>query len=437
MKIRLTAVLTALLIGPCWADIVHLKDGRKIEGKVTDLGDRIKVERKIGSILLNKDDVLRIEAKEFAEAPVVAPPPPPPSAAPAKLPASSPSPLAAARPRPPVRLIGSHASLDGNFVVYLPANWVKAANWSALQGPVQGARIEYLLSESTEGIAELAESTKKAHLKGSPAGAACVGTEYFQLAGRPAVQLEFDVTFELRTTRTLIQVAKNEKTVVTFTFADHAKAFDAQWHETNRIMRSLRFFNRKGDLSAVQKQLFVDAWERGQAALKGGQGDPAVRAFRECTEIVPDLAPVQAGLVRGHLLQKEYRSAVVAAQLGLRIEPDHVVLNWLLAYSYVLWGKQDDAAQALKKTMAADPENDEAFFYAGLLFADKGKWVEAKDAWLKGTVSNPDSGRLHYALGVAYEKLGKRTEAADSYQRCIAVDPGVAEARERLSSLKK
>jgi len=43
------------------ADVVHLKSGVTIEGKVVDLGDQIKVEMKFGSRTIPKQKILRIE----------------------------------------------------------------------------------------------------------------------------------------------------------------------------------------------------------------------------------------------------------------------------------------------------------------------------------------------------------------------------------------
>lgn len=43
------------------ADRVHLKDGRTLEGKVVDLGDRVRVEFARGSATFNKDEIASIE----------------------------------------------------------------------------------------------------------------------------------------------------------------------------------------------------------------------------------------------------------------------------------------------------------------------------------------------------------------------------------------
>jgi len=66
MKTFLTLSLTLtlfLLTPPVFADVVHLANGGKIEGKVTDLGDRLKIEHRYGSLTVPKTSVTKIEKK--------------------------------------------------------------------------------------------------------------------------------------------------------------------------------------------------------------------------------------------------------------------------------------------------------------------------------------------------------------------------------------
>ena len=48
------------------ADVVHLQDGLKIEGKVIEAGDVVKVITRMGTVTLPKDRVVRIEKKKTA-----------------------------------------------------------------------------------------------------------------------------------------------------------------------------------------------------------------------------------------------------------------------------------------------------------------------------------------------------------------------------------
>ncbi|TET35899.1 MAG: hypothetical protein E3J72_09680 [Planctomycetota bacterium] len=52
---------------PARADIVHLKDGRKIEGRVTREGNLVKIRQKYGCISVPNSEVLRIEKKPTLE----------------------------------------------------------------------------------------------------------------------------------------------------------------------------------------------------------------------------------------------------------------------------------------------------------------------------------------------------------------------------------
>jgi tetratricopeptide (TPR) repeat protein len=64
MKKLITLVIAiTLFTGIAAADVVHLVNGGKVEGKITDLGDTLRVEHRYGSITIPKSDVKRIEKK--------------------------------------------------------------------------------------------------------------------------------------------------------------------------------------------------------------------------------------------------------------------------------------------------------------------------------------------------------------------------------------
>jgi len=61
MRRLLLATILAALGGVAAADTVHLRDGRKLEGELTDLGGQYELKMKFGTLKVNKADVLRIE----------------------------------------------------------------------------------------------------------------------------------------------------------------------------------------------------------------------------------------------------------------------------------------------------------------------------------------------------------------------------------------
>ncbi|HUW58585.1 MAG TPA: tetratricopeptide repeat protein [Planctomycetota bacterium] len=64
--IPVVVMLSLLFSTGLWADVVHLQDGRKIEGQVIDGGDVVKVVTRMGTVTLPKDQVVRIEKKKTA-----------------------------------------------------------------------------------------------------------------------------------------------------------------------------------------------------------------------------------------------------------------------------------------------------------------------------------------------------------------------------------
>lgn len=63
----LAALFLFLAVASLEADIVHLANGRTLEGEVTYQGDRVVVTTEFGSITLGRDEVLRVEHVSTAE----------------------------------------------------------------------------------------------------------------------------------------------------------------------------------------------------------------------------------------------------------------------------------------------------------------------------------------------------------------------------------
>src|SRR5207244_998436 len=97
--VLMRALLALLLLAPpLFADVVHLRNGGKIEGKVSDKGDALEVETANGKVTVEKELVERVEKKDFT----------PPKGLMAKK---------------PVRLGTPYAHPFYAFKLYLPPKW--------------------------------------------------------------------------------------------------------------------------------------------------------------------------------------------------------------------------------------------------------------------------------------------------------------------------
>lgn len=67
MSRTLSLLLTLLCAAGALADVVHLRDGRKLEGRVTVEGDEVLIEQELGSVRVKADQIKTIERSADAE----------------------------------------------------------------------------------------------------------------------------------------------------------------------------------------------------------------------------------------------------------------------------------------------------------------------------------------------------------------------------------
>ncbi len=67
VRLALAASLLLLITNVAHADVVHLADGRKLEGESRWTGKGLELKTKFGTIVFKKADVLRVEKKETPE----------------------------------------------------------------------------------------------------------------------------------------------------------------------------------------------------------------------------------------------------------------------------------------------------------------------------------------------------------------------------------
>ncbi|MDB4875316.1 MAG: repeat protein [Gemmatimonadetes bacterium] len=115
-----------------------------------------------------------------------------------------------------------------------------------------------------------------------------------------------------------------------------------------------------------------------------------------------------------------------------------------VGYAFVAEQEKDNAAaeKALLAAIAAAPDSDVTYSYAGAFYRRRERWTDViamyekrlkimpKDA-TPASVSN-----THYSLGLAHEKLGHRDKAKSEYQLAIAANPANEDAKKALASMK-
>lgn len=92
-------------------------------------------------------------------------------------------------------------------------------------------------------------------------------------------------------------------------------------------------------------------------------------------------------------------------------------------------GHYEVAAEAFKKSIALDPNYDQAYFNLGSAYANTGKLLEAKAMFEQALALSPNFSAAMVGLGNIYAKAGRYGEALKSYyERALAIDPRNADA---------
>ena len=59
--VYLLAYVVCLCVPVARADVVHMKDGRKLEGKVLEVGEKVRLKVKFGVVVLKQSDIVRMD----------------------------------------------------------------------------------------------------------------------------------------------------------------------------------------------------------------------------------------------------------------------------------------------------------------------------------------------------------------------------------------
>jgi len=162
-------------------------------------------------------------------------------------------------------------------------------------------------------------------------------------------------------------------------------------------------------------QLFnqaLTALERGNRAL-------AVDRLERVLEARPDdceAAVVLAKTVRedGDLSQAE--TILVGAIKAAAASPADPIEAYLeLADVRLALGKPGDAARAVKRVLAAEPNNWEALYLLGNAFVDVGALAEAENAYRQAIATNPFDAEVWFNLAIVCERLGQVDAAAEAH----------------------
>jgi len=142
-----------------------------------------------------------------------------------------------------------------------------------------------------------------------------------------------------------------------------------------------------------------------------------------------------AGLVALDLSAKDARSALGRVETRLGAAPDDARAWLLAARAYAIVGDAAQAQQAVRRTLALDATNLEAFAMLGDLYAMQGDLAKALQQFEAWAGREPKSIPAHTMVALTLEKLNRIDEAKKKYEKILEIDSHAAVAANNLAWL--
>lgn len=152
----------------------------------------------------------------------------------------------------------------------------------------------------------------------------------------------------------------------------------------------------------------------------------AAESLRKALELNPRNQTAGQLLGNCHLYLKEYDRAEKAYRDYLAAFPDNPeasrVAHQNLSKLYIDQKRYPEAIAALKKLVAADPRNADAYNNLGVVYFQTKDYPNAVAAWEKSLKLRPKNAQTLKFLGFSYYNLGKFKEAIDRYEAALKLE---------------
>jgi Flp pilus assembly protein TadD len=406
--------------GLAFGDIVYLRSGGKIEGKVTEKGDKVEVQTLTGKLVLDKADVERIEKKPF----------------------DVPKPALPVKQN--VRLGASYADPFYAFKIYLPPKWqrgkesgsVHASFWGPKDVAYQpriDLRIELTSKEVTDYVAAYKKGFKEAFKD-----PVFVFEEASAVRGRTAYQfcVQFKEGEPPIPQQALWTFVSDGKRMYTLTFNCTQAWFERYYGQVDASMRSLRLYPVP-TATKEERQKFVEHHNKAANAYRDGKLAEALAGFQEAARLVPQYGEIHSTLGTVLMRLARFPEAEAAYQKAIEIDPEDYTHHYNLGVCLLKQSKYDGAIPALKKATELEPAMEPGLTNLGVGYLGRDLNDLARLTLEKAVQTDPESAPAHYNLGLALERLDRKREAEREYREALKIDPAHEDAKKALDRVTK
>lgn len=401
-------------------DVVHLRNGGRIEGKVTEEGERVRIQTPSGTITVPRDQVDRIEKKEYH------------------------------LPAPPSRSTAPRTAL-GNFYAHpfyafkiqLPPRWERGKKQGqasvSFWGPTDlfyQPRLDLYVETGRDDLPDLVRRYKEVFRR-TFKDVQFPFEETLTIANRTAYQFsaafsEGDPPIPQQSLWTF--VAAEGRTYI-LGFNCTRTWFNRYRRMVDASMRSLRIYAIPA-ASPEERQRFIEHYSRGEAAWRQGNWAEARPDFEEAARLVPEFPDLYSTLGAIHMKENRLREAEECFRRAATLDPGDSSYSYNLGVCLLKQSKEEAAVEALRKTVELDPAFEPALTNLGAAYLALGFTGPARQALEKAVAADPESAPAHYNLGLTYERLDLPKDAVREYRQALSADPKHVEARKALERLQ-
>ncbi|HEX5049140.1 MAG TPA: tetratricopeptide repeat protein [Gammaproteobacteria bacterium] len=148
-----------------------------------------------------------------------------------------------------------------------------------------------------------------------------------------------------------------------------------------------------------------------------GRDEPDPAAAVAAADAIPEAAAVAYDRALAAMRAQNWVQAELELEQLARDYPAYPGPLVNLAIAYKRDGRADDAAAAIERALAADPDNAAANTERGIMLREQGKFAEAEAAYRRALAADPQHALAHYNLGVLLDVYLRRPgEALEHYQ---------------------
>jgi protein O-mannosyl-transferase len=134
--------------------------------------------------------------------------------------------------------------------------------------------------------------------------------------------------------------------------------------------------------------------------------------------------------------QGNYARAIAEFDRVARLQPPthNLLIDWGLAYDAM---KQPDLAIAKLRQAAEIEATPHVYSQIGMVYAKRGQWPQALDALVTAERLDPNYAPVHFYRGSINLSLNRVEDAVTEYERALALDPALTQAREGLAAARR